>query len=34
MAAEMRAGAAWAHSTLALAGLGIGKTAEDEAGRA
>ena len=32
VAAEMRAGGAWAHATLALAELGVG-TAEDEAGR-
>ena len=32
VAAEMRAGAAWAHATVALAELGIG-TAEDEIGR-
>ena len=33
VAAEMRAGAAWAHSTLALAELGVGRTTEDEVGR-
>jgi AhpD family alkylhydroperoxidase len=32
VAAEMRAGGAWAHATLALAELGVG-TVEDEAGR-
>jgi AhpD family alkylhydroperoxidase len=32
VAAEMRAGAAWAHATLALAELGVG-TAADETGR-
>ena len=32
VAAEMRAGGAWAHATLALAELGVG-TAKDEAGR-
>ena len=31
VAAEMRAGAAWAHATLALAELGVG-TAEDQTG--
>jgi AhpD family alkylhydroperoxidase len=31
VAAEMRAGGAWAHATLALAELGVG-TAEDQAG--
>lgn len=31
VAAEMRAGGAWAHATLALAELGVG-TAKDEAG--
>ena len=33
VAAEMRAGGAWAHSTLALAEFGVGRTTEDEAGR-
>ena len=32
VAAEMRAGAAWAHATLALAELGVGEPAEGEAG--
>ena len=33
VAAEMRASAAWAHSTLALSELGVGSTTQDEAGR-
>jgi AhpD family alkylhydroperoxidase len=32
VAAEMRAGGAWAHATLALAELGVGKTPEDATG--
>ena len=32
VAAEMRAGAAWAHATLALAELGVGEPAEGKAG--
>jgi AhpD family alkylhydroperoxidase len=32
VAAEMRAGGAWAHATLALAELGVGKAAEDGPG--
>jgi AhpD family alkylhydroperoxidase len=32
VAAEMRAGAAWAHATLALAELGVGEPAAGEAG--
>jgi AhpD family alkylhydroperoxidase len=30
VAAEMRAGAAWAHATLALAELGVGRTTEED----
>ena len=32
VAAEMRAGGAWAHATLALAELGVGKTPKDGTG--
>lgn len=33
VAAEMRAGGAWAHATLALTELGLGKAAQGETGR-